>query len=346
MKHAHLPEADQNSSFLSEKVFIRKSRIIACAIQDKFFKRVVNDLIDFGVDIEFSMFAGAGMYQPFALQTELLDTPEKHEQFVRGFWNAYESGHIKSQIRLSSFSGLSANVHSFLHEAMHFYQDMHGLYLLPLQENGTFPVCLDAHSEIVAIMFCEAWAQTETIRACWSIKEKGDPTAWRGALGSKDWKYLAQAYEYDLDNGMDESKAAAQTFHRWYGGKHRAFYEKHALNIHKQNLARFLKGAGGYNAERDGDAFRKLELPHLIVRIPKDDLPRYFHQVNWTSEALSTIQTQSVRDKAEQLQQRYSGFGNTNIQDIKCGSPPYLWKRLSVSEQKASEIPAHQGQAL
>lgn len=317
----------------------RRGKILSYTVQDEFFNDIIDDVLDYGLEISFSMFGGAGAYQPFALSTEALDTPEKQHQFAQGFWRMSEVGALKCQIQLSSVAGLRVNMHSFLHEAMHFYQDMRGLYLMPIQEDEVFPTMIDAKSNIVAILFNEAWAQTEALRASWSIKEKtGDARGWQGALKSPDWKALACAYAEDVGKGMDEAEVMARSFRRWYEGQHRAFYEAHGLDIYDTNFTRFKAGAGQTDPTEIHDKLRHLELPHLIARMPEHEIPAFFHHVDWLDPTYSHI---NDTDVLEQLNQRYEDVDNTNIQDIKCGSPPYIWRRLVLSDKASSEIPPH-----
>ncbi len=314
----------------------KRNEIISYAMQDKFFAKLLNDLRDFGYEISFSSFGGAGEYQPFALSTEKIDSPEKQHQFASGFWSMIETGGVKSKFKFSNLLSVDINAHSFLHEMMHFYQDMHGIYLLPLQEQGEFPVLLDAKGDIVATMFCEAWAQVEAIRTSWALQEKGSASGWNGAINSPDWKGLARAYDNDLRGGVDEAVAAAKIFKLWYEGKQRIFYEKHAIKAHESNLERYLNGT-----EVIKDNFRMLELPMLIVRIPKEGMPNFFHQIDWEDELYSSVTSSSVLARVQELEEVYGKADNTNLQQIKCGSPPYLWHRLREADKQSSEVPPH-----
>ncbi len=290
--------------------------------------RIIHDLNDFGHDISFSLFTNMGAYEPFALSTESLDTAEKQQQFAHGFWDMFESGNMKAKLRFSAFCGADINAHYFLHEIMHFHQDMNGLYLLPLQEQGTFPILLDAKSDIVAIMFCEAWAEIEAIRSSWALREKGNDSGWRGALKSSDWRNLAIAYDRDLQDGMDEKCAAASIFRLWYEGTHREFYECHGLKIHEENLKCFRDNVEKISDSDISEKLRKLELPMLLARFPKGGIPDYFSLIDWVDNIYSCIKSSKVQRRIDELEQRYGKADNTNIQDIKCGAPPYLWNRL------------------
>lgn len=299
----------------------------------------MNDLIDFGCDIKFSFSKGTGAYTPFALSTEKLDTSEKQMQFSHGFWSMAEAGQMKAQMVFSLRLGRAGNCHSFLHEVMHFYQDMYGLYLIPIKETGVFPICLDLKSTIIGLLFCEAWAETEAIRTCWSLKNKGNDTGWRGAITSHDWKALAVAYDKDLQDGIDEAKAAANTMERWYKGSHRLFYEKHAARIYDLNISRFTVDIPDFPDPQYSANFRALEVDQLFQRLPQDMLPKYLPYLDWTSDLFAQPRSLDVKAKIEEFEQLYGSVDDSDIQDIKCGSPVYLWKRLRMAETENSEVP-------
>jgi hypothetical protein len=112
---------------------IKRKKLLKFCMQDEFFMGVVHAFRDFGLNIKFSAFARGGAYQPFALSTERLDTALKQQQFTTGFWRASERGDMRAQIILSSIQGRGRAAHDFIHEAMHLYQDMYGLYFVPLK---------------------------------------------------------------------------------------------------------------------------------------------------------------------------------------------------------------------
>ena len=86
---------------------------------------------------------------------------------------------------------------------------------------------------------------------------------------------------------------------------------------------------------------RMLELPMLLARLPKGGIPPYFALIDWEDEIYSQPKTPSVLMRISELEQLYGRAENLNIQEIKCGSPPYLWNRLRLAEQQASEVPPH-----
>lgn len=307
--------------FIASKA--RISRLFDYAVQDQFCASIVYDLIDYGHDVRFSIFGGAGAYKPYALRTELLDTPEKLELFNQHLSLKFGTGEMSARIDISRFANEGAALHSFLHELMHFYQDMHGLFFMPLEEEGVFPIILDAKSSILATLFNEAWAEVEAIRAVYSIALKGRKSLWNSVLIHSDFGYMARRYEKDMASGIDEGRAAAKMFMRWYEGKHRVFYEQHAFSIYQLNLSRYMT-----YAKHDEARLRSLDLPMLVARLPEGAVPKYFNHFDWISEVFQPEISTGKQPLAE----------NNDVQNIKCGAPPYLWNRLRNAQAAQSDI--------
>ncbi len=318
---------------------IKRRKLLKFCMQDEFFADVIHAFRDFGLNIRFSAFAGAGAYQPFALSTERLDTSVKQQQFANGFWNASAKGEMRAEIVLSSLYGGGRAAHDCIHEAMHLYQDMYGLYFVPLKERGVSPCMLDANSDIVAIKFCEAWAQTQTIRFCYKAKENGFGAGWKGALSHPDFGYMARFYEYDLAQGTDERGAAARCFLSWYEGAHRELYERHALNIHEMNFERLTNDINGLSPKDVQNNLRTLDVSALPSRLPENSITDFFACVDWTDERLKSVVTEDVQTRIDALNKKYGKADNNEISDIKCGAPIYIWNRLRVQEIDNHEVP-------
>lgn len=319
-------------------------------MKDVFFADFIKKIADFGLDLNFTLTGTTGAYNPFALSTEPLDTPEKQTQFGHGFWRMAEEGAFKVHVTIPTLNGSRRGAHDLIHELFHAWQDMHGFYFTPLQEQNTFPIISDAYSDIVAIMFNEAWAQTETIRTCWAIKHKsGDSRGWKGALSHPDFGDLAKQYDADLLGGTDETVAAANCFRAWYQAAHREFYERHALNIHKINFERYKSGAKNLSHDDITDNLRRLTYKTILNRIPKSVKSGYLKQIDWDDEVFTNIQTPEVATEIKALESQYSAGIITDLTEIKCGSPIYIWNRLYTNDIAKSEIPAEmlqQGQTI
>ena len=320
----------------------KREALIATALKDSFFVGIVHDLIDYGYEASFSPFGGAGAYQPHALETEPLDNLDKQMLFAQAFSKKVESGAFKAKIKLSVWLGQGGNAHSFLHELMHFYEDMLGLLLMPLKEQGVLPVMADLRTSVISLLFCEAWAEVEALRTCRSLKTKGLDTApWIGALSSPDWGALARFYEDRLVENRGEAHAAARTFEQWYKGKQRGNYEYHALENYEKDFVRFTQDLDV--AEKTDDAIkdhlRSARISGLLKKIPQHAVPKYFDLIDWENAAFNELHNDVVLGRCDAFETRYGPGKNDALHEIKVASPPYLWKRLRDAEIEASEVP-------
>ena len=320
----------------------KRQELIDYALQDSLFEGIVHDLIDFGYEITFSPFGGAGAYQSHTLMSEPLDTPEKQAAFSRGFWAKAEEGAFKAEIKLSLWLGKGGNCHSFLHELMHFYQDTMGLLLLPLKEQGVMPIMASLRTSVIALLFCEAWAEVEALRACRALKNKGiDDKPWKGALNSPDWGKLARFYDERLAENRGEAQAAASTFEQWYKGENRGYYEFHALEIYEGNFERMSGDIDG--ASKTNDAIRAhlrgARIPALLKKIPQEVVPKYFELIDLEKPTFNEPHNDMVLGRCNDSKTRFGVIENDALHEIKCASPPYLWKRLRKAEVEASEVP-------
>jgi hypothetical protein len=315
----------------------KRQTLIDTALKDPFFEPIIHELIDYGYEVSFPVFGGAGAYHPHALTTERLDTPEKKLMFTHGFSAEEEVGTFKAKIRLTAWFGRGGNVHSFLHEVMHFYQDTLGLFLVPLKEQGVLPVMADLRSSVMVLLFCEAWAEVEALRTCWALKHRAvDDRPWAGALRSPDWGKLAKFYDERMAENRGEAYAAARTFEEWYKGSYRTYYERHAYEIYMYELERLTGDVEGGSIT---EHLRHVILSDLLLRIPKDKRPSYFAQIDWTDEVFCAPACDFVLHQCADAKHCYWVSQNENWGEIKCASPPYLWKRLRMAEIEASEVP-------
>lgn len=309
--------------------------IAAAAVDVALYEAVVEDFVDFGHKIDFYWRGGAGLYLPHILATERLDTARKSEMFSQAFLEQCDRKLFPARIGLLRMQSFALQLHTFLHEVMHFYQDMHGFYYAPLREEGVFPVMLDARSRVVLTLFNECWAACESIRAGWRLKEQGHDAAWRGALMSKDWSDLARVYGENLGRGMDEADAALRMQEQWYNAPQREFYEREALAFFTQNIGQYApKGT-----EVELNKFRTVRISDLIVRMPDEGALSYFKKMDVHNPLFTEIRTPLVLKAVESFEAKYIRADNPNIQDIKCGSPPYLWHRVLENARETSEIP-------
>lgn len=314
----------------------RAGALLSAAMADEaLYDGVIDTLVDFGYRLEFVFGGGAGLYCPHILATQALDTPQKNAIFTQAFLEQYDRNAFPAKICINRTLPRAQQMNVLLHELMHFYQDIHGFYYAPLQEEGVFPILPDARSRVVLTLFNECWAACEAVRAGWRLKNLGDDLAWRGALASRDWADLARGYADNMAGGMDEGRAALAMIEQWYEAPQRAFYEREALAFFTQNIAQYTSTG----ASVEPDNLRKIRLEDLIARMPDDGVLSYFRAMDVENPLFFEIRTPMVRDAVESFEGEYGGAQNTNIQDIKCATPPYLWHRVYSNEIATSEIP-------
>jgi hypothetical protein len=175
---------------------------------------------------------------------------------------------MRAEFRFSSRFGPAQNAFSWLHELMHFWQDLHGLFFTPLlQQRSATPVMLDAQSHVAVVCFCEAMAHTEALRAAWRLKLSGHPLAWQGACGSLDWRLHARVYARDVQR-LSEVEAARAAFDRWYTAPQRSYYERRALAAYKEMLA-------AYAPLPAATQLRHARISEVLAMLPESSRPPY-----------------------------------------------------------------------
>lgn len=262
------------------------------ASQDPFFASIADDLQKFGFEIHYPLFGGGGDYRPLAVETNI----PVNDEFLEAFRDQIAGGEFKARLSLSTRFGKNHMVHTFLHELTHFYQDLYGLFLTPL-EHGTI-IQPDLRSHIEITLLCEAMATTEAIRASLRLKDQGHSEAWNGAFWSLNWHGLAKAYTKAISLGTKEEEAAEACFNAWYESGQRKYYEKRAFETYK-------------NHNQD---YRAVNLAELVTLLPEEARPAY------------------LKNPQNKLEIEYKSTDNRNWQDITIGSPPYIWREHISNE--------------
>ena len=144
------------------------------ARRDAVMAPIVDDLEAFGFTIKHSFWEGNGKYQPYALSVST-------ENFEAEFLKQLADGKFKAEFVISSRHGAGAALFHFLHELIHFMQDMEGRIQDPRDS-------------------LEAEAAVESIAAAYRLKQAGYTEAWRGAMSSTNWRNLAKLYERTQDS--------------------------------------------------------------------------------------------------------------------------------------------------
>ncbi len=264
-------------------------RLLKLARLDPLFAPIIDDLEKFGFEITHKYWGRSGSYTPYAVQVPE-DTSE--ETFATAFMAQWRAGEMPAKFQFSTRYGFAMNAHYFLHELMHFHQDMHGLLFTPIS-------ALDQRSYIGLTLLCEALAETEAIRSSYRLKQAGHPAAWTGALLSFDWRGLAKCYAADLKSGTRESEAALNIFKHWHSTRQRHYYEHRAAKLYAQAAST--------------SELRSIDLNQAINRLPKDTRPDYLN--NTDLEKISTLE-------------HYPNCDNHQSEDLRIVSPPYLWNTL------------------
>lgn len=213
---------------------------------DPFYSRVLEALEVFGYEINYSFWSYSGLYNPQAVVSLSRD-------YMRDFTVLHKKGDIKASITLASRQGADMNLFYFLHELLHFYQDMYGLFFTPLQREAQEEDHLSRNSLLRITYFCESMASAEALRAAWRLKEKGFPAAWKGAMMTQEGRVLGRRYRIDMEDGMKEITAAGRIIQNWHNSRHR-------------------RAAYADLAQKDG-SYGNLEitLPSLLGQLPEED---------------------------------------------------------------------------
>lgn len=175
------------------------------------------------IKIRFSHHNAAGLYQPQRISTPSYCSDADILEALAPQRN------LQLNIILSRWHSLAVSTHTFLHELVHVYQDMSGLFCLHRPDEAGRVIQLDVPSYVRVVLFSEAWAAVEAIRSSWSLKMRGDDTAWRGAMASPDWRALSQVFMAEFRKHGCENAAAFLTFRAWYQAPIKQFYEALAL---------------------------------------------------------------------------------------------------------------------
>ena len=258
--------------YLSMPASQKTSWLLDLAREDAYCSKIIAEMISYGYGIEHKLFGHSGSYIPINIE---MAGDCKIEDEVRLM---HDRGEMQARFSFSSRYGGAQIAHYFLHELIHFWQDLHGLYLTPLIQKDATPVMLDASSYIAVICFCEAMAETDAIRASWRLKEAGYPIAWQGALASIDWRKHARYYEKDL-HVLSEIEAARRSFDRWYESSQRSYYEKRALSSYKKTLNKLSANSSDEVKEK----LRHVDLEELIKILPKSERPDYLDLAEYKS---------------------------------------------------------------
>lgn len=291
------------------------------AAHDPFFAKIINLAASYGLHIRRPVWPGRSLYRPSAVRVNaggdtVINEPLHLPDHAAG-----------AVLTLPRYGGAAPLAHDLLHELVHLYQDMHGLFLIPLLRRGHMPVIPDMRSALCAHLFCEALAETETIRAAHRLQRAGFPEFLEGARRSTDWRVLARSYAHALEKGYNEDEAAAHILMQWYALPARRFYERRATALYRKNLDLYLRYAGtrpaGLNALQP--SLRRIDVPALISLLPETKGAHFAYLKKLDVSVTRALSADSIR-ALEHFEHHYGTAERTGLDDFTHGSPAYLWR--------------------
>ncbi len=301
--------------------------LIELARHDTFYAGIISTLETYGYQVHHQFYGHNGAYLPDNI--ELIENCETEEAVKE----LHEQGELQARFALSSRYGGAQISHYWLHELIHFWQDLHGLFLTPLRQKDTAPVWMDASSHIAVTCFNEAMAETEALRASWRLKEKGYTIAWQGALSSLDWGKHARYYAQNLQR-MPELEAARHSFDRWYESKQRPYYEKRALKAYQKTLDEFSVN----NPAKAKSQMKRITPAELLKIMPKAERPEYLtlsSHASLNSKQYTSIHHKDTAKQVHALEEHLGAPQDQYFSEMRTGAATYIWK------WSTDEITAH-----
>lgn len=169
----------------------RTAQVFNLLRADEVCARVLDDLESYGYEISYPFFGRSGEYKPYSLAV----TGDNYEA---EFLKRYGYGEFKAKFSMSPRYGIGQNAFYFIHELIHFAQDLDGRL----------------QSDDLIDLECEA--AVESIKAAYLL----GGIVWEGALSSLDWGRFARSYAKDQD--IEKLKQ------RWHESAQKRYYERKA----------------------------------------------------------------------------------------------------------------------
>lgn len=168
----------------------RTKAIFALLREDEFCAKLLSDLERYGHHISYPLWGGGGTYQSCELEVG-------GEDFEEEFLKRHARGDFRAEFSLPPRFGLGQNAFYFLHELIHFDQDMRG-QLHNADQNS--------------VLRNECEAAVKSIQMAHAL----GGIVWEGALSSLDWGRLARQYSKDQD--------AEKLSQRWHQSAQKNYY--------------------------------------------------------------------------------------------------------------------------
>lgn len=166
----------------------RTAQMMNVLLPDGFCATIIRDLESYGYDISYPFFGLSGAYRPLLVSANI-------KNFDKAFMDKHQNDEFKAKFSMSPRYGLGQNAFYFIHELVHFKQDLEGR----LQIDD--PMALE----------CEA--ALESIKAAYRL----GGVVWQGALSSLDWGRLAKSYAQSEDE---------KALKRLWQERHQKYYER------------------------------------------------------------------------------------------------------------------------
>lgn len=158
---------------------------------------LLQSLEDYGYEISYPWFGGGGTYHPQELEIT-------GDHFEAEFQELYKSGTLKAHFTLPIRYGLGQSAFYFLHELIHFEQDMDGyLQNRDLVDN-----------------------EREAAMGAVVLAQKIGGIVWEGALSSLDWGSMAESYGQDIKAGAGHEIAAENIEALWQVSAQKKHYQR------------------------------------------------------------------------------------------------------------------------
>ena len=285
--------------------------ITQAALNDAAYAPVMRDLNAFGYGVKFKYFGGAGQYTPHMVYTSSSDD-------LRDL-SAAPSKFAPLTLTLCARYGRAVTMHTFLHEIYHFYQDSFGMFFIPRLCGGAAAVIPSADSFVRLVLFNEAMAATESIRAARRMSIAGNPVPWRGALWSFDWHGMSRGYAAHIQKHNNETQAAAHMFCAWYGPRYRRrIYAVRASALHREIVQ--------ISHIKTGKTPQQIHIPLSDVcgQMPSALRPAYLDEIDINKPIIAApLGGMDISTQAEILA----------VEKFKQGSAAFLWRQHSLGLQ-------------
>lgn len=199
--------------------------------QDDYLQKIMYKMQKIGYKIEFSWFGNVAAYFPKII------TLNENDMLWDNLALRYIHN-IKAHFSFSKRFGFSYHCHHFIHELIHFEQDLNGEFSIPILRKGQKAQLISCDDYIYNYLHLEAMAAIQAIEISYHLKEDHQCVdAWRGCYYSLNWHKLSKTYQHLRKIGKTQSEAFESCYHIWFMGAQKDYAE----NIAKKNYLHLKK---------------------------------------------------------------------------------------------------------